>query len=170
MMIRAGVIVTVSVAILLGFFSQPASAQTTTFWHNATELMPQDSNVIITPGTSANSMDVKMDIVDTRFIVLPLTLPSDRFVRSITICYQTTSANTFITQISLTRMTTPTASIPFLDDLTDLASTTPTCYTSTVTTAPPNYAPDAAINLLIRVTAGSTTETITIGGIGITVE
>ena len=57
-------------------------AQQTTYWHNAIELLPQDSNVTIVPGALANSMDVQMSIIDTRFIVLPLTLPSDRIIRS----------------------------------------------------------------------------------------
>ena len=167
---RARISTSIWLAGLLCLAATSASAQLTTFWHNASELLPQDSNITIVPGVLANSVDVQMGIIDSRFIVLPLTLPSDRILRSVTICYQTTNPNTFITQLSVTRMTTPDTNPSRLNDSTDLTSTTPTCYTTTVVTTPPNFKPDGAMTLLIRITAGSTTEKVTIGGIGITVE
>jgi hypothetical protein len=55
-------------------------------------------------------------------------------------------------------------------DNTDLTSATATCYTTSVVTMPPNYQPNGAPTLLIRVTAGDVAEKVTIGGIGINFE
>lgn len=98
---------------------------------------------------------------DLQWVNIPLSLPAGK-INSVTVCYQVKGGNSFISQVSLTKMTLPNSTLTLHDDPTDLKSTAPTCYTSKVNGAVIN----GTITLSLRV-AVAVNESIQVGGISL---
>lgn len=104
--------------------------------------------------------------VDSEWILIGLTLPSGASgkIKHLTICYQVETDiqdRTYISEVSLTQMTTPDEVQVIYEDDTDLTSMTPTCYTARTNIKKVN----GTITLGLRMVFGSTEDFIKIGGI-----
>lgn len=143
----------------------PTTVAAATLWLHPQEAHPQGTSLSIRPhNLTGPSVDVFATAPgDFQWISIPVTVPSDVQINSVTLCYQLSNAASYISQIRLIEMTAPpTASIQ-LDDPTDLTSTTSTCITS----APAGLVPAGTITLSLRLNFASTTDVITIGGVGL---
>ncbi len=99
---------------------------------------------------------------DFQWVLLGLTVPSET-VKGVKICYKVETASpgsTYISQVRLTKMTTPDVALVVHDDPTNLTATSPTCYTS-----PTNVKVEGTITLALKMVFGSTSDIIRIGGI-----
>ena len=111
--------------------------------------------------TDAIEISSRTDATDADFqwVKIPLSLPAGT-INSITVCYQVKGANSFISQVRLSKMTLPDSATVVHDDGTDLKSVSPTCYTSKVGGA----VIDGTITLSLKV-AVAADESIQVGGI-----
>src|SRR5215472_12018214 len=97
---------------------------------------------------------------DLRWISMGLPLPPAAIISGVTVCYQISNPDpqtppaSFISQVRLAEMTKPDKAIVRHDDATDLKSTSPDCYTSTVSP----FAPTAAVTLSLRLNFQNTTD------------
>ncbi len=108
---------------------------------------------------SATSI-VKED--DFQWVLVGLTVPTET-VKGVKVCYKvetTSPGSTYISQVRLTKMTTPDVALVVHDDPTNLTATSPTCYTS-----PANVNVEGTITLELKMVFGSTSDIIRIGGI-----
>lgn len=99
---------------------------------------------------------------DFQWVLVGLTVPSVS-VKGVEICYKVETASpgsTYISQVRLTKMTTPDVALVIHDDPTNLTATSPTCYTSAT-----NLKVDGTITLALKMVFGSTSDLIRIGGI-----
>jgi len=100
---------------------------------------------------------------DPQWIRLGLTVPSGT-LKPLKLCYQVITdspGTTYISQVRLTKMTTPDVAIVIHDDDTNLMDTSPTCYKSLID----DRKVTGTITLALRVVFGSTSDMILIGGI-----
>jgi hypothetical protein len=93
------------------------------------------------------------------FLTLPVNVGSK--IDSVTIYYQNSSTSSFISQIRLTNQTTPDFATVVHDDGTDLHSTSPTSFTSSVS----GVVVEGSIILELRLFFASTSDMIKIGAI-----
>jgi len=122
----------------------------------------------LVPGPSTAIMVTSDQIVeenDFQWVLLGLTLPSGASgkIKYVKICYQveTSSSGTYISQVRLTKMTTPDVAIVIHDDPTDLTETVPTCYESSVK----KKKVSGTITLALKMVFASTDDVIRIGGV-----
>ncbi|UCH72625.1 MAG: hypothetical protein JSU82_09515 [Rhodospirillales bacterium] len=99
---------------------------------------------------------------ETEWVLIPMTMPAGR-ISNVKVCYQIVAekpGTTYISQVRLTRTTTPDVALVIHDDPTDLTSTTPTCHLS-------KSGADVAgtTTLALRMVFGSKSDLIRIGGI-----
>jgi len=100
---------------------------------------------------------------DLQWVNAPLSLPSDLKVKQVTVCYSDASAASFISQVRLAKETVPPSSLVVLDDPTDLTSTAPVCASTPLT----SISVDGAFTLSLRMNFASTSDTVSIGAVGI---
>lgn len=103
---------------------------------------------------------------DFKWISMGLPLLSSRSIKEVSICYQLTNPQNFISQIRLAQMTTPNQAVVQHDDGTDLTNTTPSCYTSIVG----GFFPAGAVTLALRLNFQNTTDQIMLGAVSIGLE
>ncbi len=97
---------------------------------------------------------------------MDLPVLTTRSIKEVSICYQLTNPQSFISQVRLTQMTTPDQAVVLHDDGTDLTNTTPSCYTSIVG----GFFPAGAITLALRLNFQNTTDQIMLGAVSIGLE
>ena len=85
------------------------------------------------------------------------------------ICYDLSSASSFISSVSIIEVTGPSSANVRLTDATDLTSVTPDCYTTVGDPFPNPYSPNGSLTLFIQVTFANDTDTIDLGAIGMNV-
>ena len=100
---------------------------------------------------------------DLKWIALPLALPSNLRIKGIKVYYCLSNARSFISSVVLTREREPPSALVIHSDPTDLTSTKPTLYESTVSP----QRPDGAITLSLRLNFQDSADSISIGAIGI---
>jgi len=121
------------------------------------------------PGPSEAIMvtaGVEVEDDDFQWILIGLTIPSGASgkIRHVQICYQVDAAEagrTYISQVRLTKMTTPDVAVVIHDDETDLADTSPTCYKSQTKIKKVQ----GTITLRLKMVFGDPSDAILIGGI-----
>jgi len=104
---------------------------------------------------------------DFQWVLLGLAVPSVT-VKGIKTCYQVQTSSpgsTYISQVRLTRMTTPDTALVVHDDPANLTATSPTCSTS-----PANVKVEGTITLEMKMVFGSASDIIRIGGIELLTE
>src|SRR6266516_7710745 len=111
--------------------------KTSTIWLSPKDFINKDSSVpllIETPSVSYPSTVVtcKKDPGDMKWATMDLDLPQNVIIREITVCYQLTSENSFISQIRLIGMRKPDHVTIRHDDATDLRSTSHVRYTTKI--------------------------------------
>src|SRR6476659_9996142 len=100
-----------------------------TIWLSPTDFVTGDSTLQISyPSvTHPNTTVTCNSLGDLKWISMSLRLPENVSIEEVTVCYQLSSTNSFISQIRLTEMKTPDQAIVIHDDATDLQSITPIC-------------------------------------------
>jgi len=99
-----------------------------------------------------------------RWVMIPLTLERD-YIEEVRVCYQVDTASpgsTYISQIRLSQMNKPIRSSAKHDDTTDLTSTSPRCYRSTLSR---RFRVGGTITLHLKIVIGDAEDRIFIGGI-----
>jgi len=103
---------------------------------------------------------------DLKWVFVGLRLPTGILIKAVRVCYQLSSKKSFISQVRLTEMQAPDVALVRHDDATDLLSTDPTCYVSTVGA----YHPEGAVTLALRLKFAKKTDKITLGSVGVDME
>jgi uncharacterized protein YceK len=158
----------VSLVMLLGLLAMPFAASTAdhAIWHSPLTASTGTAELTIEPGSPTTTIRVTTDQPgDYQWVQFGLVLPSSVVIDSVILCYELASPGSFISQIRLTRTTTPDVAYVFHDDGTDLTDPGPACYSSYVGGAPIG----ATITLALRLNFASTQDWIDIGGIAICV-
>jgi len=94
-----------------------------------------------------------------------LEVPPHFLIKSVRVCYELSSAGSFISQIRLARVQDPPKSaLVLLDDATHLTNPGPVCVDSASTSVDPSL---GAVLLDLRVNFGNTADTIVIRGLGL---
>lgn len=125
------------------------------------------SKLSVTPHSSPStaikvtaSSEVKE--TDLQWVEMGLFVPSVS-VKGVEICYKVDTASpgtTYISQVRVTKMTTPDYALVVHDDGAALASTSTTCYTS-----PSNFKVEGTATLALKMVFASASDSILIGGI-----
>ena len=165
------IILSMSTFILLLFgVAGPVGAQQYTIWHSPLLVDRELTATTISPGPTSTAIRITAPGAGGCDIQIPLILPSNVNLKSMEICYDLSSASSFITQMVIIELTTPSTALSRLQDTTDLTSVTPECYLTTVDPFPNPYSPSGSMTLFIQVTFANSTDTIDIGAIGFNVE
>jgi hypothetical protein len=153
---------------LLLLIPSTAASQSYTLWVSPKPATPQAASPFLSVRPDDQSQGIRITTSatgDLQWVLLGLTLPSNVTVNSVRVCYSLTDASSYISQVRISEMTTPTAGIALMDDPTDLTSTVPTCYTTPSTT----LMPAGVQTLELRLNYASTSHVIRIGAIGINI-
>lgn len=151
---------------LFTFLFTPIMAQHT-IWHSPLTFSPErNSNLTISPSVPSTTIRVTTSAAgDLQWIHLGLVIPSNVNIDTVWVCYELNNSASFISQVRLTKTTTPDVAIVQHDDGTDVTNVGPACYASDVG----GLAVEGAITLSLRLNFASTDDWIDIGGIGIVV-
>lgn len=156
-----------------------AGTQTATMWINHLDLIPGGAEVqtlyssnnsgvgsglsglIVMSTTTGETFTTGGD----KLIEKGLDVPPNYKITGVRICYESSSAASFISQVRLAQLQNPpsTASV-ILDDGTDLTSVGPVCVNSAATSVDTSL---GAVRLALRVNFGATTDKIVIRGLGL---
>src|SRR6266487_2802574 len=141
--------------------------RSSTFWLSPTDFVSGDPSLIINhPSVSHPSTVVTCnDPGDFKWVSMSLRLPANATIEEITICYQLTSKNSFISQIRLAEIKTPDHATVRHDDSTDLKSTSPDCYTSKIDESVTTN--EAAMTLELRLNFDNVDDKIMLGAVGV---
>lgn len=125
------------------------------------------SSLSVTPHDSPSTaikVTASSEVKETDFQWIEMGLPVPSVsVKGVEICYKVESASpgtTYISQIRVTKMTTPDYALVVHDDGAALASTSTTCYTSTA-----DFKVQGTATLQLKMVFGSTSDSILVGGI-----
>lgn len=155
-----------ALAVLFCIAATPAIAQYA-IWHSPLTFTTEDSRLTISqsccPSTTIRVTTTESG--DAQWIELGLVIPSNVQIDSVFLCYEQNSSSSFISQVRLTKTTTPDAAFIQHDDGTDLTEVGPTCYSSFVG----GLVADGTITLGLRLNFADPSDWIDIGGIGIKV-
>ena len=151
---------------LLLVLATPAPGQSYTIWHSPIGIRTADSSLDIQPGIPSVATRITASSTGTaKWIHVGLIRPDNVEVDSLTVCYETTSSNVFISQTRISRMTTPDAASVLSDDGTDQTDPGPTCYTIPLTGVTVG---SAGMYLQLRLEFAATAgEYIEIGAVGL---
>ena len=107
--------------------------------------------------------------VADQIMVAGLQVPPRYNVTKVRICYELSSAASFITHIKITQLTSPSNGVEVLTDLNDKTSVTPICADSAPAAAPisPTYGP---LRLNLGATIANPTDLIVIRAVGLYLE
>lgn len=101
---------------------------------------------------------------DLKWVSMGLPLPQDVAIEEVTVCYQLSSSQSFISQVRLVEMSTPDHASVLHDDPTHLTSTTPTCSSSKVG----GIGATGAVILELMLNFKNTSDEIRLGAVGVT--
>ncbi|MBZ0298124.1 MAG: collagen-like protein [Anaerolineae bacterium] len=122
------------------------------------------SYLTLLPGAFGNTLRVTTTQPgDLQWLMLPFVEQDNLKIKKVIVCYDLSSANSFISQVRLSEETLPPSALVKHDDPTDLTSTDPVCAESVVN----NYQPNGAVTLSLRLNFASTADRIDIGAIGL---
>jgi hypothetical protein len=94
-----------------------------------------------------------------------LEVPPGYTIKRVRVCYENTSAGSFISQIRLAQIQpTPSSAVVRLDDATDLTAVGPVCVNSAATNV---VASDGTVLISLRVNYASTNDKIALRGVGL---
>jgi hypothetical protein len=162
-----------------------AGSQTATMWINHLDLVPGgdevqtffDSTNSGVGGGLSGLIVMSTTAGDTftgggnKVIEKGLQVPPNYKITGVRICYESSSATSFITQIRLGQLQDPpSTALVMLDDGTDLTNTGPVCVNSAATSVDPSL---GAVRLSLRVNFDATTfatDKIVIRGLGLLLE
>jgi hypothetical protein len=102
---------------------------------------------------------------DLQWLTLPLAVQDNLTIKAVIVCYDLSSAGSFISQVRLAEETVPPSAFVQHDDPTDLTSTDPVCVESAVS----DYQPNGAVSLSLRLNFANTTDRVDIGAVGLRV-
>jgi hypothetical protein len=102
---------------------------------------------------------------DRHWLNLPLIVQDNLRIQAVIVCYDLSSASSYISQVRLYEETVPLITFIRHNDGTDLTSTDPVCAESAVDF----YQPSGAVILSLRLNFASTNDRIYIGAIGLRV-
>lgn len=153
---------------LLILVATPASAVEHTIWHSPLRLRASVDypSVSVAPGLPATTMDVTSSSTGDQWVLLPLTIPTNVEIKRIELCYRVSNGATYVSQVRLTKTTTPETAGVVYDDGTDRNSTTPACELTPTAT----ISVDAVVTLGLRLFFANTSHIVEIGGVGVVVE
>lgn len=105
---------------------------------------------------------------DLQWLDFPVIIPSNVQINSVQLCYKVSDPSSYISQIRIAQMREPPLDFVYLDDGTDLTSTTATCVTSAGPTGGP-FSPAGMITVELRLNFANVAHTITIGALALNV-
>jgi hypothetical protein len=164
---------------------QPAlfkPAQATLMWINPLDLLPGDASVqtsfnAVSSGVGGGLSGLIVGSSTTgdtassggnKVIEKGLEIPPGYLVKGVRVCYESSNARSFITQIRLSQVQDPPSSaIVRLDDGTDLTNPGPICVNSQSTAIDPKA---GAVFLSLRTNFGNTSDLIVIRALGLFLE
>jgi len=160
---------------------QSAVGQAATLWINHLDFVPGGteidtafdstnsgvggglSGLIVTSSTTGETFTSG----GNKVIEKGIQVPPNYNVTGVRICYESTSAASFISQIRLAQLQEPPSSaVVRLDDGTDHTDVGPVCFNSAAPTIPINPA-DGALRLSLRFNFGNTADKVVIRGVGL---
>lgn len=160
-------------SLLLVLLSITGCAGVGNYWYSPLTAVPvgpagPPSMLSVSPMSPGPSTALKVTAAspvsenDFQWVLLGLAVPSVT-VKGIKTCYQVQTSSpgsTYISQVRLTRMTTPDTALVIHDDPANLTATSPTCSTS-----PANVKVEGTITFEMKMVFGSASDIIRIGGI-----
>jgi parallel beta-helix repeat protein len=102
---------------------------------------------------------------DLKWVYLALNLSPAVRIDEVSVCYQVSNANSFVSQVRLTQIGAPNQAVVIHDDPTDLKSTSAVCYTSSVGGKSPT--PGTAVMLALRLSFADVGDRILLGAVGV---
>ena len=160
-----GIAVLLCLASLLA--APAALGQSYTEWYSPIQFRTGDATLTLSPGSPGVSTRITASSTGTlKWIHVGLIHSTDVTIDSLTVCYEASSSNVFISQTRITVMTTPDTAPVIFDDGTDFTDPGPACYTLPFT---PFVTPgDEGVFLNLRLDFEATAgEWIEIGAIGV---
>lgn len=174
-------------AATLALFPAVASAQPV-YWLNAFDLLPGDPTVatevraIDCPGVSglagvgitSSTLGEQGPDGENKVVFMGAPVPPDFDVNGVRVCYENTSAASYVSQVRLCELNSPSNTCTVrLDDGTDLTDPGPLCVNSAAPfggaieadTDDPNV--EGALQLSLRVNFGDLADTICVRGVGL---
>jgi hypothetical protein len=139
-------------------------------WLNPLSMVPDedgsgDTSLSLSRGAAGTTLRVRTSQAgDLQWLNLPLALDSRFAIKAVTLCYDLSSASSFISQIRITEETLPPSAVVRHDDGGDLTSVVSVCEERPVG----NLQPEGAMTLALRLNFASTAHFIDIGAVGIT--
>ena len=135
-------------------------------WLSSASFASSDPTLVISypPKLHADTRVRASQAGDFKWVVMPLVLSSKVEISAVHVCYQLTNTASFISQTRLSEMQAPPNGLVKHDDPTNLFSTSPTCYVSTVSGG---YKPQGATTLSLRLKFGNTSDVIHLGAVGL---
>jgi FlgD Ig-like domain len=103
---------------------------------------------------------------DYQWVTIPLTLPSNMTIEAVEFCYELANPNSYISQVRLTRMSTPDFATVIHDDPLDRTDPGPVCTTSFVNSAPI----EGTVSLSFRLNFANAGDWVNFGAIGIVLQ
>jgi hypothetical protein len=139
----------------------------TLMWQSPTDYVSGDSSLSLAYAWAAHPYTVVTCVApgDLKWITMGLHLPQNCKIETILICYQLSSATSFVSQIRLTEMDTPDQATVIHDDPRDLQSVSPTVFSSDVGGKVP--APGKTVELGLRLNFQNLGDEIRLGAVGI---
>jgi hypothetical protein len=123
-----------------------------------------NTNLVFLRGAFGNTLRVRTTQAgDLQWVNLPLIVGDNLKIKAVKVCYDLSSASSYISQVRLAEETVPPSAIVKHDDGTDLTSTDPVCVESAVT----NYQPAGSVTLSLRLNFANTNDHVDIGAIGL---
>ena len=169
-----------SLALLAGGTDANAQEQRPrVMWINHFDLLPGDPSVTTTFNAVSSGVGGGLTALvvhssttgenaasgGNKVVHMGLQVPPGYLVRGVRVCYELTSAKTFISQIRLARVNNPPSSASvLLDDGTDQTNVGPICVNSTPTSIDPTA---GELLLSFRVNFASTSDRIAIRSVGL---
>jgi len=148
-------------------------------WLNHYALLPGDDSVQVTYNSTSSGVGGGLSALvvhsttlgdwgnsgGIKVVEMAVQVPPRHDIVGVRVCYELTSANSFISQIRLAQVQNPPAfAYVLLDDGTDLVAVGPACIDSQATMIDPEAGP---VLLDLRVNFGSVSDRIAIRGVGL---
>ena len=156
-----------------------AGSQTATMWINHLDLVPGGAEVQTLYSSTSSGVggglsglivmstttgEVFADL-GNKVIEKGLDVPPNYNITGVRICYESSSAASFISQVRLSQLANPpSVANVLLDDATDLTNVGPVCVNSAATSVDTSL---GAVRLALRVNFGAITDKIVIRGLGL---
>ncbi|HSR66567.1 MAG TPA: hypothetical protein VLU25_01385 [Acidobacteriota bacterium] len=157
-------------------------------WINHLDFLPGDSsvnvefNAVTCPGVgglsglaiTSTELGDSVPAGGNKVVEMGANVPHDFLVNGVRVCYQNSSASTFINQIRLCRLNSPPDSCTVvLDDPAELSDPGPVCVNSAVpfsgpvSTNPDDPDSEGALRVSLRINTGDVADTICLRGVGL---